>query len=196
MAKRLKRNNPEILLYGEAGLPHLSQDEPPGTIILNELTGVLYVRQQNMSLLPVGLAPAYGGLLVHEASVGQVIAAGAAQKMTAWTEAFAANSGVDGQVANNRVVVARSGVYFIGWHMSYITSGPARWVGHIFLDGITHTIDWDSNIGGAGGPASASCSGFLQLEAGSFVEAYMEHDQVGDRTITPADAQLFAMRVG
>ena len=56
MAKRMKRNNPEVLLYGEAGLPHLSQDEAPGTIILNELTGVLYIRCQDMSLMPINAA--------------------------------------------------------------------------------------------------------------------------------------------
>lgn len=56
MARRLKRNNPEILLYGDPGLPHISADEPPGTIIVNERTGVLYIRRQDMSLMPINAA--------------------------------------------------------------------------------------------------------------------------------------------
>ena len=126
MAKRLKRNNPEILLYGEAGLPHLSQDEPPGTFILNELTGVLYIRRQDMSLVAVSCSPAYGGLFIHEANTGQEIATGAAQKLTVWESAFSEAGGVDAQVANDRIVIARAGVYLVGWHMSFLTDGPAR----------------------------------------------------------------------
>ena len=195
MAKRLKRNNPEILLYGEAGLPHLSQDEPPGTFILNELTGVLYIRRQDMSLVAVSCSPAYGGLLIHEANTGQVIATGAAQKMTVWASAFPEAGGVDGQLANDRIVVATAGVYLTGWHMSFITSGPARWVGHIYLSGDSQ-IDWDRNVSGPGGPGSVSCAGPLTIPAGGVVEAYISHDQPGNITITPADSQLYVVRIG
>ena len=165
MAKRLKRNNPEILLYGEAGLPHLSQDEPPDTFVLNELTGVLYIRRQDMSLVAVSCSPAYGGLLIHEANTGQVIATGAPQKLTVWATAFPEAGGVDGQVVNDRIVIVSGGVYLTAWHMSFITSGPARWVGHVYLNGASCCLDWDRNVSGPGGPGGRSRRGIRPARA-------------------------------
>ena len=196
MAGRTKRNDVDVVLFDGPGEPSLSEAIPPGTFILNERTGVLSIRRQDMSLLSLSAAQGYGGLLIHEASAGQVFATGDAQKMTVWESALPESGGVDGQLANNRIVIGMAGVYLLAWHLSFITSGPADWVGHIYLDGVSSGVDWDRNVSGAGGPGSVSCAAPVTVPAGAVVEAYISHDQGGDRTLTPANSQLYAVRVG
>lgn len=149
-----------------------------------------------MSLVAVSCSPAYGGVVIHEANTGQVIATGAPQKLTVWASAFPEAGGVDGQVLNDRIVIARAGVYLTAWHMSFITSGPARWVGHVYLNGASCCLDWDRNVSGPGGPGSVSCAGPLTIPAGGIIEAYLSHDKPGDITCTPANSQLYVVRVG
>lgn len=145
-------------------------------------------------IVPVG----YGGLYIHEADLDQVVATGAAQKFTQWEAAFASAGGVDAQVANDRIVIGNAGVYAVALHLGYEVSGNSRWTGHIFLDGAAPAtpIDWERNVAAADRPGSVSCSGPLTIPAGGIIEAYIEHDQVGDITCTKLSAQLHVRRIG
>jgi hypothetical protein len=138
----------------------------------------------------------YGGLAIHEASLDQVVATGAAQKFDDWQTALVEAGGVDGQVANNRIVVATAGVYIVHWHMGYEVSGSSAWVGHIYLDGVDSGIDWERNVAAAARPGSVSCSAPLTIPAGGIIEGYIEHNQGGDITCTKLASQLYVMRIG
>lgn len=138
----------------------------------------------------------YGGLAIHEASLDQVVATGAAQKFDDWQTALVEAGGVDGQVANNRIVVTNAGDYLVAWLLSFNTSGAAWWTGHIFLDGASADIDWDRNVLAAVRPGSVSCAAPLTVSAGGVLEAYISHDQGGDITMTKLSSQLYALRIG
>jgi hypothetical protein len=51
-------------------------------------------------------------------------------------------------------------------------------------------------VAAADRPGSVSCSGPLTIPAGGIIEAYIEHDQVGDITCTKLSAQLHVRRIG
>jgi hypothetical protein len=137
----------------------------------------------------------YGGLRIHEASLDQIIATGAAQKFDDWQTALVEAGGVDGQVANNRIVVATAGVYLVSWHLSFNTSGAAWWTGHIYLGGVSTGIDWDRNVMAAARPGSVSCASPLTIPANGIIEAYISHDQGGDITCTKLAGQLYVVRI-
>ncbi len=138
----------------------------------------------------------YGGLAIHAASAGQVIATGAAQKFTLWETAFVACNGVDPQVANNRIVIATAGVYLVAWHMGYEVNAGASWTGHIYLSGADAGIDWARNVLAAARPGSISCGGILTVPANGIIEAYIGHDDGGNVTCTPSSSQLYVARIG
>ncbi len=53
MPRRMKRNDIDVILYGDAA-PPFTVANPPGTMALNERTGVLYMRRQDMGSVPIG----------------------------------------------------------------------------------------------------------------------------------------------
>lgn len=163
---------------------------------IRELLDALFVPAPRTVSGLIDLLCGAGGLAIHAASAGQVVATGAAQKFTLWETALPAGGGISAQVENNRIVVGTAGIYLVGWHMGYEVSGSASWTGHIYLDSADAGIDWARNVLAAARPGSISCAGILVIEAGGIIEAYIGHDGGGDVTCTPSASQLYAVRVG
>jgi len=69
MPRRMKRNDIDVILYGDAAPPFTVAD-PPGTMALNERTGVLYIRRQDMTAIPISVA---GGVKVDDPGDGKAI---------------------------------------------------------------------------------------------------------------------------
>lgn len=51
MPRRMQRNDVDVILYGDSA-PPFTVANPPGSMALNERTGVLYIRRQDMQAVP------------------------------------------------------------------------------------------------------------------------------------------------
>jgi hypothetical protein len=138
----------------------------------------------------------YGGLAVKGGSGSQTLSTGTPSKITQFTNARFSTDDITPDPANDKIIIGRTGLYYVGFHCSFSGTGNVTWDVYIYLNGLQQFGAFERKLGVGGDVGNASAFDVVDVTSAPWdIDLRAEPDGVNE-DFDVVHAGIFVFRLG